>query len=96
MSCLVKLNTGQNCSLQSSCELISVCTSVLPALLHCMQIFHPSRNPGNSYDNFDFIGFSGSLKGRDAKMGLVVMSSPKARTGCFKDYFCFIGFITPF
>jgi len=29
-------------------------------------------------------------------MGLVVMSSPKARPGCFRYYFCFISFITPF
>lgn len=29
-------------------------------------------------------------------MGLVVMSSPKARAGRSKDYFCFIGFIAPF
>lgn len=62
----------------------------------CVDFFHWSRGLGSSYDNFDFIGFSGPLKGRSMKMGLVVMSSPKARAGRSKDYFCFIGFIAPF
>lgn len=96
MSCHVKLHTGQKCRLQSSYNLITTCSSVLPALLRCVQIFHWSRKPDNSCNNSDFIGFSGSLKGKDTKMGLVVMLSPKTRTGRFKDYFSFIGFITPF
>lgn len=73
-----------------------MCSAVLPALLHLCRFFHQSRKLVSSYNSFDFIGFSGSLKGSDAKVGLVVMSSPKARAGCLKDYFCFIGFITPF
>lgn len=96
MSCHVKLNTGQKCRLQSSYNLITTCSSVLPALLRCVQFFRWSKKPDNSCNNSDFIGFSGSLKGKATKMGLVVMLSPKARTGRFKDYFCFMGFITPF
>lgn len=56
MSCHVKLNTGQKCRLQSSYNLITTCSSVLPALLHCVQIFRWSKKLDNSCNNSDFIG----------------------------------------
>lgn len=96
MSCLFKLNPGQNGSLHINLELFSTCSSVLPGLLHSVWVLHQSRKLGNSYNDFDFISLGGSLKGKNTMMGLVVMSSARARTGYFKDYFCFIGFITPF